>query len=264
MKQVMLRFSTKENLMGWVDLFSLPKSEFHRNHEELLLQYGAQCIVLIGDSFVGQEIISPEKVYLVYPESPASSQLANDVAIKVVQNYCLPRKPLFSIFTPAYMTGERIFRTYNSLKSQTLKDWEWVVVDDSPQDHNTLWENLLKISSEDSRVKPHRINPNTSGVVGKAKSRACSLSTGDWLVELDHDDTLVSDCLETLLKAANKFPDAGFIYSDCTEIEADGRFRTYDDRVDWNFYGAACHSVSRKMIGPKWTEKKFYGTIVHL
>jgi hypothetical protein len=40
---------------------------------------------------------------------------------------------------------------------------------------------------------------------------------GDYLVEVDHDDELTSDCLEKLYECFKK-SDADFVYSDCLEI----------------------------------------------
>ena len=60
-------------------------------------------------------------------------------------------KPFFSVFTPTFRTGDKIYRTYNSLKNQLFKDWEWVIVDDS--DNDDTWNVLQEISEKDFRVK---------------------------------------------------------------------------------------------------------------
>ena len=43
-------------------------------------------------------------------------------------------RPVFSIFTTCYNSYEKIKRAYNGLKLQVMKDWEWVILDDSPDD----------------------------------------------------------------------------------------------------------------------------------
>ena len=53
------------------------------------------------------------------------------------------------------------------------------------------------------------------------------LCDGEWLFELDHDDWLISTCLEDVLNASKKYPDAGFIYTDVTEVEKDNSPRQY-------------------------------------
>ena len=147
-------------------------------------------------------------------------------------------KPFFSVFTPAYKTGKRIHRLYESLAKQTWQDWEWTVIDDSPASHGETWVRLQEIAKKDPRVKPYRISPTSGGNIGEVKNRACSLSNGLWLVEVDHDDELVSTALADIAHGAMLYPDAGFIYTDCTELyegdEAPKRYSTYTcDRSDW-------------------------------
>jgi len=256
-------FSKNESLMGWVDLFSLTPHDLIPDVYPLILKHNADAVVLIGHDL---EIKTPgyiERFLIRYQEVPENNQIANDILRKVVENHCHPYTPKFSVFTPAYKTGERIRRTYQSLVNQTFDDWEWVVVDDSPPEHNELWDTLNLIASTDYRVKPHRITPNSGGKVGMVKKRSCSLSRGEWLVELDHDDELTRECLSTILAASQRFPDAGFIYSDCTEIESDGTFRRYDERIDWDFYGAKDNYYSFGYSGHSWAEVDGVRTLHH-
>jgi glycosyltransferase involved in cell wall biosynthesis len=170
-----------------------------------------------------------------YSNFPPDNILANDIVCQATFRNCENIKPKFSIFTPTYNTGKRIYRTYESLKKQTLDDWEWVIVDDSPNDET--WNLIQEISKNDFRVKIHKIYPLSNGNIGLVKHRACSLSNGEWLVELDHDDTLVSTCLSECNKAINKFPNVGFLYSDVCELYEDGEMKTYDQNFSGNWYG---------------------------
>jgi glycosyltransferase involved in cell wall biosynthesis len=169
-----------------------------------------------------------------YLSFPPDNILANDVVCQSTFRNCQNLKPKFSIFTPTYNTGERIYRTYESLKKQTLDDWEWVIVDDSPNDDT--WNKLQEISKNDFRVKVHKIYPLSEGNIGLVKHRAASLCSGEWLVELDHDDTLISTCLEECHKASLQFPNAGFMYSDACELYEDGEMKTYDHDYSGNWY----------------------------
>lgn len=63
------------------------------------------------------------------------------------------------------------------------------------------------------------------------------LCDGDWLVELDHDDALTTKCLEICEQAIEKYPDAGFLYSDVCEIYDDGEMKYYDHDWSGNWYG---------------------------
>ena len=181
----------------------------------------------INDDIVKSKIIYRDEIL-------DDNVLANDIvcqstfwACKSPKLYSNKDKPLLSVFTPTFMTEKRIFRTYKSLLEQTYQNWEWVVVDDSPEGHNLTWEMLNHISNLDYRVKPHRIIPNSGGNVGEAKHRAAMLCDGEWLFELDHDDWLISTCLEDVFNESKKHKDAGFIYTDVTEIEKDNSPRVY-------------------------------------
>jgi O-antigen biosynthesis protein len=179
-----------------------------------------------------------------FPSFVGENVLANDIACQSTFWSCKSIKelfdtketPLFSVFTGAYKTNERIFRTYESLKKQTYSNWEWVIVDDSPEGDYKTWEYLKEIAKYDYRVKPHRISPNSGGNVGEVKHRAAMLCNGTWLVELDHDDALASTTFDDCLEGINKYPDAGFVYTDCTELYEDGTFRQYGP-IDPNGYG---------------------------
>ena len=162
--------------------------------------------------------------------------LANIIVCQTTFRNSSLKRPKFSIFTPTYKTGDRIYRTYEGLQNQTFPDWEWVIVDDSPDEDDT-YDMLLEIAKKDHRVKPYKITPITGGIVGLAKNRACSLSEGDWLVELDHDDYLLPNCLEELNNASEKYPDAGFMYSEVCELYDNGEMKYYTDY--WGLDGYA-------------------------
>ena len=48
------------------------------------------------------------------------------------------------------------------------------------------------------------------------------MCSGSYIVEVDHDDELTSDCLQVLHDAFKAYPDAGFAYSHTSEMNQDG------------------------------------------
>lgn len=40
----------------------------------------------------------------------------------------------FTVFTPTFNRAASIHRVYESLKSQTFRDFEWLIVDDGSED----------------------------------------------------------------------------------------------------------------------------------
>lgn len=47
----------------------------------------------------------------------------------------MKKKPILTIFTPAYNRAELLARCYNSMRRQTCKDFIWMIVDDGSTDH---------------------------------------------------------------------------------------------------------------------------------
>lgn len=110
-----------------------------------------------------------------------------------------------SIFTPTHQPTYMV-EAYNSLKLQTVQDWEWVVL---PSGQNTQIPDVIKRDSRVKLVNDGRALHN----IGALKRKLCKAATGDIFVELDHDDLLVPG--KTLETIARRFKEgAGFVYSD--------------------------------------------------
>jgi GT2 family glycosyltransferase len=142
-----------------------------------------------------------------------------------------PEHPLVSVFTPTYKTGEKIRRPLRSLLAQSYTNWEWVVVDDSP-DGGKTFSDVARLAQREPRVRVFQAD-RPCGIIGEVKRRACGLARGEILVELDHDDELTGDCLAHLVLAFQKFPEAGFAYTDCAEVSDTGENLSY--AAGWGF-----------------------------
>ncbi len=53
----------------------------------------------------------------------------------------------FTVFTPTYNRAHLLYRTYNSLRKQTYRDFEWLIVDDGSTDGT---ETLIKQWSQEA------------------------------------------------------------------------------------------------------------------
>jgi glycosyltransferase involved in cell wall biosynthesis len=134
-------------------------------------------------------------------------------------------QPIFSIFTTCYNSYEKILRAYESIKLQTLFHWEWVVLDDSPDDKHFhfLREHFLC----DSKIRFYRKGEN-NGNIGNVKNEAVSLCRGKYVLELDHDDEIVSDLLQNAADIFDKDSEVGFIYTDFINIYENGNNFKYE------------------------------------
>ena len=261
----------EENLYENVILYSYETST---NFKLQFATHRPDIIILIGDGFdevyeLSNHIIIKSKI-LNYDVVPPDNILANDVVCQSTFWACKSQKevyandqtPILSVFTPTYKTNERIFRTYESLKNQTYPNWEWVVVDDSPEGDYKTFEYLKTLASQDYRVNVYRTSPNSAGNVGEVKHRAAMLCNGEWLFELDHDDVLISTCLEDVLNASKQYSDAGFIYTDVTEVYEDGTPRQYG-HIGNDWYGHPQNPFDWAYAGHTWEEFDGHTWLTH-
>lgn len=134
---------------------------------------------------------------------------------------------LVSVFTPSHDT-RYLDDCYESLRGQTLSEWEWVVLLNGGAKE---W----RPPEDDDRVRILR-GRGLRGV-GAVKAAACDAARGDVLVELDHDDILTPRCLERVAEAFTAHGDAVFVYSDFAQVNADGSPNTdrFDERMGWEY-----------------------------
>lgn len=134
------------------------------------------------------------------------------------------KDPRVSVFTPSHRPTY-LDDCYASLLRQTFRDWEWVVL----LNGGARW----RPPEPDPRIRLE-IDDDAIGV-GAAKQRACGLSRGEILVELDHDDILASTALVEIVQAFDAHTDVGFVYSHAAQILADGSRddERFQERYGW-------------------------------
>ncbi len=211
--------------------------------EQVLIQDRPHVIITIGSltSFpnLPKAPFEVRKRWLHYDTLPDLTQLGMDAyncyLTDMLNGGGVDDHPLISVFTPAYKTGEKIYRPFQSLREQTYTNWEWIIVDDSDDDGKTF-KMLSNLAKRDHRIQVFKPWEH-SGIIGRIKNWACSLGKGQILVELDHDDELTDHALDDVVRGFKQFPDAGFLYTDCAEILENGTCHTYRD--GWAFgYGS--------------------------
>jgi glycosyltransferase involved in cell wall biosynthesis len=154
-------------------------------------------------------------------------------------------RPIFSVFTPAYNSYHKIKRAYNSLKNQTLKDWEFIVLDDSPTDDH--FEFLRSLMINDPRVRLYRKGEN-NGNIGNLKNEAVSLCRGKYLLEFDHDDEILPFVLQDAANYFDKNEDVGFIYMDCIALYENGQNFWYGDFICKGYGSYYCQKYNGKWV----------------
>ncbi|MFT4040946.1 MAG: glycosyltransferase [Thermomicrobiales bacterium] len=208
----------------------------------LLVTVRPQVIISVGEIEQFPRLLNAPLEYrrrwLHFPTQEDPQHVAAMIMECYIQNVAtarFPDYPLVSVFTPTYLTGDLIQRPWQSLRNQVYDNWEWVLYDDSPDDGETFAQ-LRALAQTDARVQVFRA-AEPSGVIGEVKRRCCGLARGAILLELDHDDELTPNAINDVVEAYRHYPDAGFFYTDCAEVFADGTNAVYGD--NWAFgYGS--------------------------
>ena len=134
--------------------------------------------------------------------------------LKPTYNASTFSNPKISYFTSLYNSDVKLLgKVYKALTKQTMDSWEWICFDDSITGHLFGFFNSLN----DKRVKYYRLNINSQGCIGEAKYRAAMMCTGEYIAELDHDDIILPEMTEYLLKYGELYS-ADFLYTDSAEV----------------------------------------------
>lgn len=99
---------------------------------------------------------------------------------------------LVSIITPLYNSEVFLEKTFNSIRSQTYSNWEWIVVDDFSSD--TSFEMIKKYKSFENRIKAFQNKKNEGAAI--SRNRAIMEAKGRFIAFLDSDDLWTEDKLE--------------------------------------------------------------------
>ena len=108
--------------------------------------------------------------------------------------------PVVSIIIPVYNAGEYLAETLHSVRSQTYRNLEIILVDDGSTDGSGEYCDCLK--EKDCRIKVfHKEN----GGAAEARNDALERVNGDYVAFIDSDDLVKPDYIENMARVAEKW-----------------------------------------------------------
>lgn len=125
--------------------------------------------------------------------------------------------PLISVIIPVYNGENTIKKTIESVLSQTLPDFELIVINDGSQDATSEIVNSIN----DSRIQIFSY-PNAG--TNSARNRGIYQAKSEHIAFIDADDLWTVDKLETQLKALQTHPEIAVAYSWSDYIDQAGKF----------------------------------------
>lgn len=180
---------------------------------------------------------------------------------------------LFTVFTPTYNRSHLLNRLFESLSKQTVRNFEWLIIDDGSTDKTEV---LVAQFMAQADFPVRYIKQKNQGK-HIAINTAIDTALGKWYLPVDSDDFLRKDCLEfcqelTLETDDKEFGGFTFIHapeemchqSESSEITKWNEYNSYQ----WSFAGEMIYVFKMKVIKrypfPVFENEKFCQESVQL
>lgn len=128
--------------------------------------------------------------------------------------------PLVSVVIPCYNMGEYIKETIDSVKSQTFKDFEIIVVDDGSDDPATVA--CLDTLAVDQTVRLYRTSNHG---LSAARNNGIAMARGRYILPLDGDDLIAPDFLDKTVAVLDRYPEIRVVATDAQLFGAVNRVK---------------------------------------
>jgi glycosyltransferase involved in cell wall biosynthesis len=153
--------------------------------------------------------------------------------------------PAVSVIIPCFNRERLLPETLDSLRMQTFRDWEAIVVDDGSTDQSLSIAQDYAASDARFCVLPRSGGRNGAN---PCRNKGLAEARSEYIIFLDSDDLLASTCLEERTRRMDREPHYGFgVY--LTEIFAE---RIGDGAVLWNIPNQVADLHRFLSLDPPW------------
>lgn len=121
-----------------------------------------------------------------------------------------------SVIIPMYNSKDYIERCINSIRKQTLRDIEIIVIDDESTDGS--YDLCVKLAETDARI--HLVRQKNAGP-GLARNTGLAQAKGEFVAFVDSDDTVAPEMYETMYNAVTE-AQADACLCGFSQVEVDG------------------------------------------
>lgn len=122
--------------------------------------------------------------------------------------------PAICVIIPCHNGELFLAEAIESVLAQTIPASEIIVVDDGSTDSTQT------IAKRYAQVR-YFYQPQQG--VSAARNLGLKMSQAEYIVFLDHDDRLLPHAFELAIEAFRRYPDCGFVFGTCRNIDADGK-----------------------------------------
>lgn len=146
--------------------------------------------------------------------------------------------PLTAVIMPVFNRLDLLRSTVDSLRAQTLRESEFILVDDN-SDTDT-WDFLQELSDKDSRFRIIRKPEGEPRGCQTSRNIGLEACLADYVVFLDSDDLLAPECLEVRYSQIRNCPEVDML------IGRQAIFSNANDGQRWvNIPKPECHDLDR-------------------
>jgi glycosyltransferase involved in cell wall biosynthesis len=135
----------------------------------------------------------------------------------------------FTIITPTYNRASLLPETIESVLAQTFTDFEYFIIDDGSTDATSQ---VIKPYLSDSRVR-YYYHENRGEA--ETANRGWELAQGEYFTQINSDDPVYPNFLETMLKALDDNPSKILAYPDFDFINENGEITQTIKGRAWDF-----------------------------
>jgi glycosyltransferase involved in cell wall biosynthesis len=163
----------------------------------------------------------------------------------------MPSPPLFTVFTATYNRAHTLQRVFNSLRAQTLRNFEWLLIDDGSTDDT---EALARDWAEHADFPLRYLRQEHAGK-HFAYNRALGAARGKFLSELDSDDAMVPNALEKLARLWDSIPESErHVFYAVGALCCDQNNRIVGDTFSTSPFDADLRELTYvfRILGEKW------------
>ena len=136
-------------------------------------------------------------------------------------------KPTVSIILPNRNYSDFIADAINSVKAQTLTDWECIIIDDASTDNSV--KIIKELTKFDKRFRLI-VNPESVGI-SATRNIGLEMATGEYIAFLDSDDCYMEHFLEMMVELSRK-TNSPVVGAKAKFV--DGHFEFRKSNVKWN------------------------------
>ena len=158
--------------------------------------------------------------------------------------------PLVSILVVTYNSGDYIIDTLESIKLQTYENIELIISDDGSLDKTIQLASDWISINKDRFIRTQIIAVEKNTGVSANYNRGVAECTGSWIKNVDGDDLITPNCIESNLRYIEKHSDIEVLFSDMIVFRGseDNVLYKYSDTDFKGFFELPANDQFKRLI----------------